>query len=110
MSATTLVKHLTQDNHRELIEAATHLSKRAIEEMLATLFPQPDVPPLIRRVRTRKARAKEIQNAPGGYSNPAILRVLAMLHAELEMITTARELHLRSLEVSGRNEPRRSAS
>jgi 5-methylcytosine-specific restriction endonuclease McrA len=45
-----LAPQLTAENHVELIERAKHLSKRAIEEMLADRAPKPDAPPLVRRL------------------------------------------------------------
>ena len=44
-----LAPRLTDENHRELLEAATHLSKRDVEKLLAARFPQPDVPDRIRK-------------------------------------------------------------
>ena len=45
-----LVPHLTSANVKELIEKATHKSKRQIEELLANLFPKPDVKSQIRKL------------------------------------------------------------
>jgi hypothetical protein len=41
---------LTEANHRELLERATHKSKREIEELVAMVRPQPDVPASLRKV------------------------------------------------------------
>ncbi len=45
-----LVGHLTPDNHREVLDAARHKSKRQVEELLAHLHPQPLVPSSIRKL------------------------------------------------------------
>ena len=45
-----LAPHLTDDNHQELLAAAAGRSKREVEQMLAGLFPRPDVPTLIRKL------------------------------------------------------------
>jgi hypothetical protein len=45
-TARLLAPHLTDVNHRELIAAASGLSKRAVEELLAQRFPRADVLPL----------------------------------------------------------------
>lgn len=45
-----LAPHLTAANHRELLDAATHKTKREIEQVVAGLRPQPDVPALIRKL------------------------------------------------------------
>jgi hypothetical protein len=36
--------HLSRDNERELLDAVVHKSKREIEQILAAMFPQPDLP------------------------------------------------------------------
>src|SRR5690606_10766194 len=40
-------KHLTEDNHEELLREAAGKSTRAVGEMLAARFPRPDVHPCI---------------------------------------------------------------
>lgn len=45
-----LAPHLTAGNHRELLEAARHQSKRAVEHLIARLRPQPDVPSSVRKL------------------------------------------------------------
>ena len=47
-----LAAHLTQENHREVLDMARHKSKRQVEELLARLRPQPPVPSSIRRLPT----------------------------------------------------------
>ncbi len=49
-----LASILTPENHRELLDAAKHKSKREIEELVARLRPRPDVPDAVRRVATPK--------------------------------------------------------
>jgi hypothetical protein len=45
-----LAPHLTEVNHRELLERARHKSKREVELLLATLSPRPDVPSTVRKL------------------------------------------------------------
>ena len=45
-----LTAHLTHDNHRELLAAATHKSKRQVEELVARLRPKPVVPATVRKL------------------------------------------------------------
>jgi hypothetical protein len=45
-----LSPHLTLDNHRQLLDAARHKSKREVEHLVATLRPQPPAPSLIRKL------------------------------------------------------------
>lgn len=42
--------HLTAENHVELLDAATHKSKRDIEQLIARVRPQPDAPAVIRKL------------------------------------------------------------
>lgn len=48
--AALLAGHLEPHNERELLAAATHKSKRKIEQMLAERFPKPAVPETIRKL------------------------------------------------------------
>jgi hypothetical protein len=43
-----LGKHLTQDNHRSLLQRAKHKSSRKIDLLVAELAPRPDVPSRVR--------------------------------------------------------------
>src|SRR5687767_1939664 len=54
-----LAPHLTADNHQHVLEAARHKSKREVEEIVATLRPQPPVPSSIRKLPAPKAPALE---------------------------------------------------
>jgi hypothetical protein len=47
---TRLAAELTDENSDHLIDAARHKSKRDIERLVASLHPQPDIPPMIRKV------------------------------------------------------------
>ena len=49
-----LAPHLTEENHRELLDAAAGHSKREVEELLARRFPRPDVPSSVRKVPARQ--------------------------------------------------------
>ena len=52
-----LSKHLTRDNHEDVLARATHKSKRYIEELARELDPKPDVEPSIRKRPQRKAKS-----------------------------------------------------
>jgi hypothetical protein len=45
-----LAPHLRNDNHEQLLAAASGLSKREVEELLARQFPRPEVPSSIRKL------------------------------------------------------------
>jgi hypothetical protein len=50
-----LRQHLTTENHREILDAARHKSKREIELLVAGLSPKPAVPNSIRRLPSATA-------------------------------------------------------
>ena len=52
-----LAPHLKEHNCRELLDAATHCSRRQIEELIATRFPKPDVPATITPIDSEGAAA-----------------------------------------------------
>jgi hypothetical protein len=52
-SVRLLARHLTAENHRELLAAASHRSKREVEELIARHFPKPDTPSSVRKVPER---------------------------------------------------------
>lgn len=71
---------LTGENHHELLAQATHKSKREIEELVARLRPQPDVPAQVRKLPERKqphagsdpvAAAAVPAEAPAAAAGPA---------------------------------------
>jgi len=47
-----LAPHLTADNHRAVLEAARHKTKREIELLIACCHPRPDVPASVRKLST----------------------------------------------------------
>src|SRR6188508_1694587 len=48
-----LKTHLTRENHEQVLAAAKHKTIRQIEELVARLAPQPDVPSTLRALPTR---------------------------------------------------------
>ena len=44
--------HLTAANHLEVLDASRHKTKREVEQLVARLRPQPEVPPVIRKLPT----------------------------------------------------------
>jgi hypothetical protein len=45
-----LGRHLTAENHRRVLESARGRKKAQVEEIVAGLWPQPDVPPTLRKL------------------------------------------------------------
>jgi hypothetical protein len=54
-----LAPHLTEANHEGLLAAASRKSKRAVEELVAKHFPQPDIASSIRKLVTIKPLAPD---------------------------------------------------
>ncbi len=50
-----LAPHLTPQNREELLERATHRTKREIEELVAEIAPRPDAATVVRRLPERRA-------------------------------------------------------
>ena len=50
-----LAPHLTPENRDELLERATHRTKREIEELVAEIAPRPDAATVVRRLPERRA-------------------------------------------------------
>jgi hypothetical protein len=65
-----LVPYLTLENREVLLERATHLSKREILELLAELFPRPDVPAVIRKLPTLPVAADA--SSPASTQTPGL--------------------------------------
>ena len=55
-SVRLLAPHLTDGNHREVLERARHMSKRQVELLVATLSPQPDVAPTVRKLSPQASK------------------------------------------------------
>jgi hypothetical protein len=53
---TLLAPHLTDDNHRAVLEEARHLGRRDVERIVARLRPQPDVLSAVRKLPDPPAR------------------------------------------------------
>ena len=43
-----LAPHLTDENHEMVVDAARHKSKRDVEQLVAAIAPQPDIPYSVR--------------------------------------------------------------
>lgn len=56
---------LTDENHRDVLAQATHKSKREVEELLARLRPQPDVPAQVRKLPGSKPSRPALAPALG---------------------------------------------
>lgn len=50
--------HLTPENHRELLALACNKSKKAVEALVATIAPRPDVPARIRKLPAQRCPAQ----------------------------------------------------
>lgn len=75
---TLLAAELTDENSDHLIDAARHKSKGDIERLVASLQPQPDIPPMIRRV---PAPAAPLASAPAAADRPQPPASAVIVHA-----------------------------
>jgi hypothetical protein len=76
-----LAPHLTEANRDVLLARATHRSKQQVEELLAELFPRPDVPVAIRKL-PQKAAAVEARRSPSAVPpETSLLRLDAVVNA-----------------------------
>lgn len=66
-----LESHLTSENHREMLEAARHKSKHEIEQLIARLHPQPDVPTSVRKLPAPVAADSSMKTTFVGVSQAA---------------------------------------
>ncbi len=64
-TARLLARHLTEENHQSVLEAARGKKKAEVEQIVAGLWPQPDVPPLLRRLPTRPPPSSSKVSEPG---------------------------------------------
>ena len=70
-----LAPHLTPENHKRLLEAARHKSKREVEQQVAAIRPLPAVPSTVRKLTQRIAGADPL-------ATPALaLDAAATMHA-----------------------------
>lgn len=106
--------HLTEENHRQLLDAARHKGKRDVEKMIAALRPLPAVPSTVRKLPESKPVeplppaavvmpaprcADSIGDAPAAApaqplapTRPAIVEPLAPERYKLQ-VTISREAH-----------------
>jgi hypothetical protein len=71
-----LARHLTAENHCEVLDSARHKSKREVEHLVARLAPRPDVPASVRKLPTPKGPElpqPQAADAPAGVDAPALL-------------------------------------
>ena len=66
-----LASHLTPENHREVLAAARHKSKREIEHLVATLWPKPAIPSTVRKLPASSGAANAAAPSPCSSSDPA---------------------------------------
>jgi hypothetical protein len=60
-----LAPHLTPENHRRVLDAATHHGKREVERQVAALRPLPAVPSIVRKLPTPKPQPLDAPPASG---------------------------------------------
>jgi len=66
-----LRKHLTPENHQELLAAASGKTKGQVEKLLACWFPQPDVPASVRKLPAPRLPVAHGDSEPATVATPA---------------------------------------
>ena len=61
-----LSRHLTRENVAELLQAATHKSKRQVEKLIADRFPRPEVPTFVRQIEALGTAGLQPETALAG--------------------------------------------
>src|SRR5688500_8595524 len=61
-----LAPHLTDDNHRDVLAAARHKSKREVEVLVASQHPKPDAPAVIRRLPPKTPPSVHVASRAAG--------------------------------------------
>ena len=69
-TARLLAPHLTSENHEALLAAAAGLGKEGVKELLARLFPQPDVAASVRKLPTPAGGAVLADRAEASLTEP----------------------------------------
>jgi 5-methylcytosine-specific restriction endonuclease McrA len=102
-----LAPHLTPVNHAELLHKARHQTKRDIEQLVARIRPQPDVPTIVRKLPEKHLphavappyatevaddAQKQITQPPPSVTRPAVVQPLAPERYKLQ-VTMSRETY-----------------
>jgi hypothetical protein len=85
-----LAPHLTEANREEVLAAAVHKSKRQIQELIASLAPQPDVKSVIRKLPSRPTPTPTPTPAPTRAPAPAPTPTPTPTPARIEPLAPAR--------------------
>lgn len=101
-----LAPHITDDNHRAVLEEARYKSKRDVEHQVAALHPRPDVPSSVRKLpapaSTTPREGPPVERAPEALipaarelpapTRPAVIAPLAPERYQIK-ITVSRDTH-----------------
>jgi hypothetical protein len=89
-----LAPHLTSENHKDILDMARHKSKRAVEELVARLRPQPSVPASVRRLPTASHTPTTSLALMPPRARPAVVAPLAPQRYKVQFTASAE--HVRS--------------
>ena len=97
-----LAPHLTMENHAAVLSAATHKSKRQIEELVCSLRPQPDAAVIVRRLPASPLEpvGSLVSAASAPPENPAVLEVPSVGTATGEDSPRPRDLPARIVPIA----------
>ena len=101
-----LAPHLTEANHRYLLDAARHQGKRAVESLVAHLHARPDVPPSVRKLPSPRAsspdRTESAEHLPGPPNGSSRAGEGPLVSASLLRVSNAGILEPRALPLPHR--------
>jgi hypothetical protein len=84
--------HLTDDNHRALLQEVRHTARRDVERIVARLRPRPDVPPTIRKLPVPTVRVPAlVESGTTGDRSPAIASGVPVIPAPPRPQPTSQE-------------------
>jgi hypothetical protein len=79
-SVCLLAPHLTEDNHVEVLDEASHQCKRDVERLVARLAPKPDVQPSLRKLPPRPGAGEGADVTPPATELTPAAATLALTH------------------------------
>lgn len=92
-----LARHLTESNHRHLLDAATHKRKSDVEHLVATLRPLPDVAATVRKLPERGLLVADAPTTIDPPREPLAVVAAPATSGVAEPITTQRAAEVKPL-------------
>jgi hypothetical protein len=75
-----VARHITTENHTQVLESIRHKSKRDVLELVASLHPQPDVPAVVRKLPARQVSPPSVVTPSTQLDVPPVSTISAPSH------------------------------